>query len=88
MRALRSASIHEPKASSWIPLATAAAALLLMVVGAVWLATPSMLELEHEALLELAAGDPDLELVEDLEFYEWLAVQPEQPTEPGAANGA
>lgn len=61
----------------------AAAALVVVAVGAAWLLVPSQMPLvpgegfAEVGDMELLLGEDELELIEDLDFYAWLEGQPE-----------
>ncbi|MGH8178639.1 MAG: hypothetical protein ACREV5_20465 [Steroidobacter sp.] len=67
----------------WAPAAGLAAAVLAVLVGS-WPgsepAAPESLLLED---FDLVAGTENLELLQDVEFYAWLAEQPPAPTDAG-----
>ncbi|RMG33012.1 MAG: DUF3619 family protein, partial [Gammaproteobacteria bacterium] len=85
LRRARAAAIGQAEHhATWLPvggwrLAGAGLAVALLVatlIPALYrpLAPPTLPE--EEELLEIATLDTDLELVEEMEFYEWLSAQP------------
>jgi hypothetical protein len=77
---------------AWRPQA-AAAALVVVAVGAGWLFIDSPAPLSPVDAIaevsdfELLLGEDDLELIEELEFYAWLEEQPEfQASDDGGAG--
>lgn len=74
LRAIRLNALDRARSRSrhferWVPAGTVAAAIIVALTFS--LSRPATIEMEVSDL-ELVAASPDIELIEDLEFYEWL----------------
>ncbi len=81
---------HRPRRAIWLPAAGAVAACAL-VIGVVWfkpqpMGTPTASHEQagavHDAELPLDADAQQLDLYQNLDFYQWLAQQPQSRAQP------
>ncbi len=80
-RALQGEKRREPRSWHWFPFPAAgmATALVAILVAVFYITRSPVLE-PHESMgdLEILASSDQLDLYEDLDFYDWLAKEKEQ----------
>jgi hypothetical protein len=80
-RALQGQERREPRSWHWFPLPAAAgmATALVAILVAVFYITRAPVQEPHKSIgdLEILASSDQLDLYEDLDFYDWLAKEKE-----------
>ena len=73
LRAVRKAALEQPARSSfaWLPLTGLAGAAAALLAAVIWYQQPADMPVISDDWDVLAASE-ELELIEELEFYDWL----------------